>query len=137
MLGLAFVAIIISGNDKNYNGKNQQPFLQSYRFIYRHEKSRDWLAADVLFCEFRHKGQTMIVYHPLPSFIHFLKLLLNFFRFPAVMSHNYIYRTLLVLVFSLPTVGNQAKPQTDINYRSSFLESYYDRPNRFSIHRPF
>ena len=122
MLGLAFVAIIISGNDKNYNGKNQQPFLQSYRFIYRHEKSRDWLAADVLFCEFRHKGQTMILYHHPPSFIHFLKLLLNFFRFPAVMSYNYIYRTLLVQALLLPVGSFKPHPVTANHYRPSFLE---------------
>ena len=126
MLGLAFVAIIISGNDKNYNGKNQQPFLQSYRFIYRHEKSRDRLAADVLFCEFRHKGQTMIVYHHPPSFIHFLKLLLTFFLFPTAMADKASYRTFCSPVFLLRTVqavGKKPKPQmVDISYRSFILE---------------
>ena len=64
----------------------------------------------------------MIVYHLLPLYFHFIKLLLTFFRFPTVMTGNYIYRTLLIPVFPLPTVGNQAKPQTDTSYRSYFLE---------------
>ena len=55
----------------------------------------------------------MVVYHHLPLYFHFLKLLLTFLLFPAAMSDNYIYRTLLVQDFLLPTVGNQAKPQTD------------------------
>jgi hypothetical protein len=80
----------------------------------------------------------MILYHPLPLFFHFLKLLLNFFLFPAVMSDNDIYRTLLVLVFSLPTVGNQAKPQTDTSsipvIGRLFWSPTNDRPSRLPIH---
>jgi hypothetical protein len=64
----------------------------------------------------------MILYHHLPLFFQFIKLLLTFFLFPAAMSHNDIYRTLLVQDFLLPTVGNKPKPQADINYRPSFLE---------------
>jgi hypothetical protein len=66
----------------------------------------------------------MILYHPLPLFFHFLKLLLTFFLFPTVMSGNNIYRTLLVRVFPLPAVGNKPKPHVDINYRQSFWRSY-------------
>jgi len=66
----------------------------------------------------------MILYHPLPLFFHFLKLLLNFFLFPTVMTGNYIYRTLLVQDFLLPVGNFKPKPQADINYRQSFWRSY-------------
>ena len=65
----------------------------------------------------------MILYHLLPSFIHFLKLLLTFFLFPAEkMSENYSYRTFSHPVFLLGPVGKKPKPQADSNYRPFILE---------------
>lgn len=71
----------------------------------------------------------MIVYHHLPSFIQFIKLLLTFLLLPTEkMSHIYSYRTFSRLVFLLRTVqavGKKPKPQmVDISYRSFILESY-------------
>ena len=66
----------------------------------------------------------MILYHPLPLFFHFLKLLLNFFLFPAAISDKTSYRTFSRPMFLLDSVGNKPKPQADTNYRSFILESY-------------
>jgi hypothetical protein len=70
----------------------------------------------------------MIVYHPLPLYFHFIKLLLTFFLFPAVMADKTSYRTFFRPVFLLRTVqavGKKPKPQmVDINYRQSFWRSY-------------
>ena len=65
----------------------------------------------------------MILYHPLPSFIHFFPLLLTFLLLPTEkMSENYSYRTFPSPVFLLGPVGKKPKPRTDSNYRSFILE---------------
>ena len=69
----------------------------------------------------------MILYHPMPLFFHFLKLLLTFLLLPTEkMSENYSYRTFFRPVFLLRTVqavGKKPKPQmVDISYRSFILE---------------
>jgi hypothetical protein len=64
----------------------------------------------------------MILYHHLPLFFQFIKLLLTFFLFPAAMSHNDIYRTLLVQDFLLPVGSFKPHPVTANHYRPSFLE---------------
>jgi len=70
----------------------------------------------------------MIVYHHPPSFIHFIKLLLTFFLFPAGTTDKTSYRTFFRPVFLVRTVqavGKKPKPQmVDISYRSFILESY-------------
>ena len=66
----------------------------------------------------------MILYHPHAFIIHFFPILLTFLLFPAATTDKTSYRTLLVRVFPLLAVGNQAKPKVDINYQPSFLEFY-------------
>ena len=66
----------------------------------------------------------MIVYHHLPLYFHFLKLLLTFLLFPADMTGNVSYRTFSPPMFLVGPVGKKTKPQTETNYRSFILESY-------------
>ena len=70
----------------------------------------------------------MILYHPLPLFFHFIKLLLTFFLFPAGTTDKTSYRTFSRLVFLLRTVqavGKKPEPQmVGVNYRPFILESY-------------
>jgi hypothetical protein len=66
----------------------------------------------------------MIVYHPLPLYFHFIKLLLTFFLFPAVMADKTSYRTFFRPVFLLPVGNSNQTLVAAPHYRPFFWRSY-------------